>query len=69
MDLAQKKQLTDMAERIKSTVVSMKKQEQDATNDLAQDAENALAKELRTLNSIQSRLDDVVKQLQPANPR
>ena len=68
LDLAQKKQLTDMAERIKSTLVSMKKQEQDASNDL-QDAENALAKEQNTLNGIQNRLDDVVKQLQPANSR
>ena len=65
IDPAQKKQMTDMEDRIKSMLVSMKKQEQDASNDL-QDAENALAKEQNALNGIKGQLDDVVKQLQPA---
>jgi hypothetical protein len=68
IDPTQKKQLADSADRFKSMMGSMKKQEQDTTNDL-QDAENALAKEQSTLRSIQSRLDDVVRQLQPASSR
>jgi hypothetical protein len=59
---AQNKHIADMA---KSTMISMKKQEQDTTNDL-QDAENALAKEQSTLTDIKDQLDDIVKKLQPA---
>lgn len=68
MDPAQKKQLTDASSNLKSTLVSLKKQEQDTSNDLL-DAENALTKEQNTLNSIQVRLDEIVKQLQPASGR
>jgi len=68
MDPAQKKQLTDASSNLKSTLVSLKKQEQDTSNDLL-DAENALTKEQNTLSTIQVRLDEIVKQLQPASGR
>jgi hypothetical protein len=62
----EKKQLTDMAENLKSLALApMKKQELDTTNDL-QDADTALAKEQNTLTGIKDQLDIIVKKLQPA---
>ena len=58
----------DASSNLKSTLVSLKKQEQDTSNDLL-DAENALTKEQNTLSTIQVRLDEIVKQLQPASGR
>ena len=57
--------MTDQANNLKSTLTSLKKQEQDTANDL-QDAETALAKEQSTLNGIKDQLDNIVKKLQPA---
>jgi chromosome segregation ATPase len=65
IDPAQKKQMTQNMDRIKSTLANMKSQEQDAQNEL-QDAEAALRKEQDTLAGIQDQLNDVVKKLQPA---
>jgi hypothetical protein len=65
LDPVQQKRIADQEQNLKMAVASMKGQDDDAANGL-QDAENALRKEQETLGGIQSELDAVVKQLQPA---
>jgi chromosome segregation ATPase len=68
MDGDQKKRLTDMQANFKSSLVALKSQEQDRSNELM-DAESALKKQQDTLSGIQDQLNEVVKKLQPArNP-
>ena len=68
MDGEQKKRLTDMQANFKSSLVALKSQEQDRSNELM-DAESALKKQQDTLSGVQDQLNDVVKKLQPArNP-
>jgi chromosome segregation ATPase len=68
IDPAQKKELAQNMDRIKSQLVGMKSQEQDTTNVL-QDAEAALRMEQDTLAGIQDQLNDVVKKLQPVSSK
>jgi uncharacterized phage infection (PIP) family protein YhgE len=66
IDPVQKKQIEQAKDNFTAQLASMKSQEQDTTNDLAQ-ADGALRKEQDTLQGIQDRLDDVVKKLQPVS--
>lgn len=68
IDPAQKKQMTQMQEQIKSQMAMLKGQEPGRTNDLLE-AESALRKEQNTLSGIQDQLNDVVKKLQPTITR
>jgi hypothetical protein len=66
LDPVRQKQLDAQAQMMKANMANFKSQEDDAASALM-DAETALRKEQSTLQSIQDRLDDVVKKLQPAN--
>lgn len=68
IDPAQKRQLTQVEEQLKSSLAMMKIQDQDRANDL-QDAESALRKEQDSLAAIQDQLNEVVKKLQPVTGR
>jgi chromosome segregation ATPase len=57
--------MTQIEDQIKSQLASLKSQEQDRANDLAE-AESRLTKEQDALSSIQDQLNAVVKKLQPA---
>jgi hypothetical protein len=65
LDPVQKKQLTQVQGDFKSQIATLKAQEPDRANELA-DAESRLVKEQDALNSIQDQLNAVVKKLQPA---
>lgn len=66
LDPVRQKQLDAQEQMLKSNIVNFKSQEDDAASALL-DADSALRKEQAALQSIQDRLDDVVKKLQPAN--
>ncbi len=68
LDPAQKQQLAQVAVQFKSQIATMKAQEPDRANELA-DAESRLVKEQDALNNIQDQLNAVVKKLQPAAER
>jgi hypothetical protein len=65
MDQVQSKRITDQENMMKSQAANFKTQETDAANMLL-DADTALRKEQEALDNIQSQLDAVIKQLQPA---
>jgi uncharacterized phage infection (PIP) family protein YhgE len=65
LDPAQKKQMAEVADNLKSQLANLKTMEQQRSNDLA-DAESRLSKEQDALSNIQDQLNAVVKKLQPA---
>jgi len=66
LDPVRQKQLADQAQMMKVNMANFKSQEDDAQSAML-DADTALRKEQAALQSIQDRLDEVVKKLQPAN--
>jgi hypothetical protein len=66
LDPARQKQIADREQMLKANIAAFKSQEDDAQSALL-DTETALRKEQSALQSIQDRLDEVVKKLQPAN--
>jgi uncharacterized phage infection (PIP) family protein YhgE len=64
MDAAQKKRLAEIQESLKSSLANLKSEEPERSNEL-QEAESSLRKQQDALDSIQGRLDEVMKKLQP----